>query len=57
LGLWFLVQSVLVLRERDATREPAAKRLFGITLLYLFALFAALIGERLAHIAPFASWM
>ena len=55
LGLWFLWQSVAVLRERDAAGEPAAKRLFGISLLYLFALFAALIGEHLAHIAPLAS--
>ncbi|MBV9991009.1 MAG: protoheme IX farnesyltransferase [Alphaproteobacteria bacterium] len=49
LGAWFLVQSVVVLNERDAVREPAAKRLFGISLLYLFALFAALIVERLAQ--------
>ncbi len=56
LGAWFLWQSVAVLRERDEAAEPAAKILFRISLLYLFALFAALIGERLAHIAPFASW-
>jgi protoheme IX farnesyltransferase len=56
LGVWFLWQSVVVLRERNETAEPAARRLFGISLLYLFALFAALIGERLAHVAPFASW-
>ncbi len=43
LRLWFLWQSVAVLRETDATREPAARRLFGISLIYLFALFAALI--------------
>ena len=57
LGAWFVWQSVAVLRERNAESEPAAKRLFGISLLYLFALFAALIGEHLAHIAPFANWM
>jgi len=57
LGAWFVWQSVAVLRERDEASEPAAKRLFGISLLYLFALFAALIGEHLAHIAPFANWM
>ncbi|MEI9931587.1 MAG: heme o synthase [Rhizomicrobium sp.] len=56
LGGWFLWQSVAVLRETDAAREPAAKRLFGISLLYLFALFAALIGERIAHIAPLGFW-
>jgi protoheme IX farnesyltransferase len=55
LGLWFAWQSVAVLREKDEAQEPAAKRLFGISLIYLFALFAALIGERLAHVAAF--WM
>ena len=57
LGAWFVWQSVAVLRERNEEAEPAAKRLFGISLLYLFALFAALIGEHLAHVAPFATWM
>jgi len=57
LGAWFVWQSVAVLRERNEEAEPAAKRLFGISLLYLFALFAALIGEHLAHVAPFANWM
>jgi len=57
LGAWFVWQSIAVLRERDEAAEPAAKRLFGISLLYLFALFAALIGEHLAHVAPFANWM
>ena len=57
LGAWFAWQSVAVLRETDEEHEPAAKRLFGISLIYLFALFAALIGERLAHVAAFGSWM
>ena len=57
LGMWFLWQSVVVLRERDEAGEPAARRLFGISLLYLFALFAALIGEHLAHVAPLAGWI
>ena len=41
---------------RDATKckEPAAQRLFGVSLLYLFALFAALIVEQLAGIPPLA---
>ena len=56
LGAAFLWQSVAVLRETDATREPAARRLFGISLIYLFALFAALLCERLMHIAPLGSW-
>jgi heme o synthase len=57
LGTAFLWQSVMVLRETDATREPAARRLFAVSLLYLFGLFAALLCERLAHIASFGSWM
>jgi protoheme IX farnesyltransferase len=56
LGIAFLWQSVAVLRETNATREPAARRLFGISLIYLFALFAALLCERLLHIAPLGSW-
>jgi protoheme IX farnesyltransferase len=56
LGAAFLWRSVAVLRETDATREPAARRLFGISLIYLFALFAALLCERLLHIAPLGSW-
>lgn len=51
-GAWFLVQSWLVLRERDDAREPAARRLFGVSILYLFVLFAALICEHLIGIAP-----
>jgi protoheme IX farnesyltransferase len=52
LGLWFLVQSIAVFRERDEVREPQARRLFGVSIVDLFALFAALIAERLASIAP-----
>jgi protoheme IX farnesyltransferase len=54
-GAWFLVQSWLVLRERDDAREPAARRLFGVSILYLFVLFAALICEHLIRIAPFSA--
>jgi protoheme IX farnesyltransferase len=57
LGAWFVWLCVAVLRERDAVREPAARRLFLISLIYLFCLFAALIVERVVHIAPFGSWM
>src|SRR6185295_14838955 len=38
LGGWFVLQSLRVLRERDTDNEPQAKRLFGISILYLFAL-------------------
>jgi protoheme IX farnesyltransferase len=54
LGAWFLYLSLAVLRERDEAREPNARRLFGVSILYLFALFAALIAEQLLGLAPFA---
>jgi protoheme IX farnesyltransferase len=54
LGLVFLVQSIAVWRERDEVREPQARRLFGVSILYLFVLFAALIAESLFAVAPFA---
>src|SRR5262252_586100 len=43
IGLWFLVEAIATYRERDAHKEPAAHRLFGVSLLYMTALFAALI--------------
>ena len=55
IGAWFAVEAVAVFRETDETKEPAAKRLFRVSLIYMFALFAALIVEPLAHIAPFAA--
>ncbi len=58
-GAWLLLDAIVVLRERDKVREPAARRMFGISILYLFALFASLIAERLIGIMPLhlASWM
>src|SRR5689334_7893018 len=56
IGLWFAVEAVAVTLERDETREPAAHRLFRVSLIYMFALFDALLAERLLHIAAFASW-
>ena len=56
LGLWFLWEAIATFRERDMVKEAAAHRLFGVSLLYLAALFAALIVERLAGIAPLALW-
>ena len=55
-GGWMLFESVRVVFERDAQKEPAAHRLFGVSLLYVFAVFAALIVERLAHIPAFGAW-
>jgi protoheme IX farnesyltransferase len=55
IGAWFAVEAVAVFRERDAVKEPAAHRLFRVSLIYMFALFAALIAEPLLHIAPVLS--
>ena len=54
IGLWFLWEAVAVYRETDETREPAAHRLFGVSLLYLTALFATLIAEKLIGLPALA---
>lgn len=53
-GAWFVMDAFAVLRETDALREPAARRLFGVSILYLFALFAGLMLERLVTLPAFA---
>src|ERR1700722_19914629 len=40
MGLWMLWEAIATFRERDAVKEPAAKRLFGVSLLYVFVPFA-----------------
>lgn len=59
LGGWMLLEAVAVWRERDEVREPAARKLFGVSILYLFGLFAALIAERvIGYSSPLlATWM
>ena len=52
LGLWMLVEAFATWRERNEAREPAARRLFRVSLLYVFVPFAALIAERLLHLPP-----
>jgi heme o synthase len=47
IGLWFLVEAITTFRETNEIKEPAAHRLFGVSLLYMTALFAALIAEKL----------
>jgi protoheme IX farnesyltransferase len=47
IGAWFIWEAVATFRERDEAKEPAAHRLFGVSLIYLAALFAALIAEKL----------
>ena len=61
-GGWLVWDAVSVTREEDAEREPAARSLFAVSILYLFVLFAALIAERLLGVAPlghatFGAWM
>jgi protoheme IX farnesyltransferase len=50
IGAWFTIEAVATFRETDEVREPAAKRLFRVSLIYMFTLFAALIAERLLHL-------
>ncbi len=56
IGGWFLVEAVRVYFERDEVKEPAAHNLFKVSLLYMAALFAALIVEHAASIAAFGAW-
>jgi heme o synthase len=49
-GLWLMWCAIAVLRERDEAHERAAKKLFAVSIFYLFALFASLIVERLTGI-------
>ncbi|HEY6578243.1 MAG TPA: UbiA family prenyltransferase, partial [Rhizomicrobium sp.] len=51
-GGWFLIDALAVLREKDEAHEPAARRLFGVSILYLFVLFAGLIVEHLMGLPP-----
>jgi heme o synthase len=61
-GGWLVYDAFEVWRETDDVREPAARRLFAVSILYLFVLFATLIAEHLLGIAPlgtasFGAWM
>ena len=56
-GAWFLWESIAVYRETDEVKEPAARRLFTVSLFYLFAIFASLIIESLAGLSPLGAWM
>lgn len=53
MGFWLLLEAFATWREKDETREPAARRLFMVSLLYIFVPFAALIVERFLHLPPF----
>jgi protoheme IX farnesyltransferase len=47
IGLWFLWEAIATYRETNEAKEPAAHRLFGVSLVYMTALFASLIAEKL----------
>src|SRR5579872_1880658 len=53
-GAWFLWEAFATYFEKNEDKEPAAHRLFGVSLLYMTALFAALIVEKLAGLAALA---
>ncbi|MDE2112631.1 MAG: heme o synthase [Alphaproteobacteria bacterium] len=57
LGGLLLWRAVRTLHETDETREPAARRLFAVSIFYLFSLFAALLAEHLVGIVPLHVWM
>ena len=57
IGAWFGYEALAVAFEQNEDEEPAAHRLFRVSLVYMFSLFASLIAERLLHIAPFAGWV
>ncbi len=52
MGAWMLLEAFKTWREKDAVKEPAARRLFGVSLLYVFVPFAVLIAEHLLHLPP-----
>ena len=52
LGGLFLISAVAVLREPDEAGDKAAKRMFGYSIFYLFAIFGALMIDA-AH----AAWL
>ena len=52
MGFWMLLEAFATWREKDTIKEPSAKRLFAVSLLYLFVPFAALIIERILHLSP-----
>jgi heme o synthase len=52
MGFWMFLEAFATWRERDTVKEPSARRLFAVSLLYVFVPFAALIAERLLHLPP-----
>jgi protoheme IX farnesyltransferase len=52
-GLVMVVLALQLYLAPRHTAEPVAKRLFGISIVYLFALFAVLIAERALGVQHF----
>jgi len=52
IGAWFLKEAIATYFERNTAKEPAAHRLFGVSLVYMTALFASLIVEKLLQLPP-----
>jgi heme O synthase-like polyprenyltransferase len=48
-----VVLALQLYRAPKGASEPVAKRLFGISIVYLFVLFAALLFERALGLAQF----
>ncbi|MEM8855521.1 MAG: heme o synthase [Pseudomonadota bacterium] len=46
LGAWLVLRAVDLLRADDDGERRAAGRLFGVSIVYLFALFGALLADR-----------
>ncbi|MEO1199430.1 MAG: heme o synthase [Pseudomonadota bacterium] len=54
-GAGWLWLTALLMRASPDERDSVAKQFFGYSILYLFALFSALLAEVLIGIAPFPS--
>jgi len=52
-GILFIACAIDVRRDRG---ERAARRMFGFSILYLFAIFAALIGDKALSMANLGAW-
>ncbi|WMS43869.1 heme o synthase [Acuticoccus sp. MNP-M23] len=46
LGVWFVVRAVALLNATEDTERRNAGRLFGVSIVYLFALFGALMADH-----------
>ncbi|MFO1034432.1 MAG: heme o synthase [Hyphomicrobiales bacterium] len=58
LTLKFLADAIAVFRAAGREAEDrACKRLFGFSILWLFALFALILAEKLAGLAPVGGWL